>query len=260
MDEAAAEGAQHYTDANVGLTRLLLEAAGHAGVSTLVFASSVKAVGESNQIPWTEATPPQPVDPYGASKLAAESLLAEASRGGSLRTVSLRFPLLYGPGMRGNMLRLFQLVDRGVPLPFGRVRNQRSLLYVGNAAAAIEAAIRADAAGSGVFFVRDGRDVSTPELIRLIAAALRRPARLLPLPERLLHLAARGGDLLSRLGRVPLTTAALERLGGSLRVDDRLFRERTGFVPPFTLEQGLGHTAEWFRAGLGSLVVSGTQP
>lgn len=243
-ETAAAE----YTDANVGLTGLLLEAARAAGLEAFIFASSVKAVGESSAVPWHEGTPPAPVDPYGRSKLAAEALVAEAARTGGPRGLAIRFPLIYGPGMRANMLRLFQLVDRGLPLPFGGVENRRSLLFVGNAAAAIEAALRAPQAESGAYFVRDGQDVSSEALVRLIAAALGRRARLVPLPERLLRLAGHGGDLLSRVVPVPVTTAAVDRLLGSLQVDDTRFRRRTGFTPPFTLEQGLERTAAWYRA------------
>lgn len=245
MQEAAAA---EYTEANVGLTSLLLDGARAAGVETFVFASSVKAVGERGVAPWDESTPPAPVDAYGRSKLAAEALLAESARTGGPRGIALRFPLIYGPGMRANMLGLFQLVDRGLPLPFGGVENRRSLLFVGNAAAAIEAALRAPNAASGAYFVRDGQDVSSGTLVRLIAAALGRPARLVPLPERLLRLAGRGGDMLSRVAPVPVTTAAVDRLLGSLQVDDTLFRQRTGFTPPSTLEQGLALTAAWYRA------------
>jgi nucleoside-diphosphate-sugar epimerase len=147
----------------------------------------------------------------------------------------LRFPLVYGPGMKGNMLRLFALVGRGVPLPFGTVRNRRSLLYVGNLVAAVRSVLEQRPAGFRTFFVSDQRDVSLPELIRLIGGALGRPARLLPVPPAVLGLL--------------LPSAEAERLIGSLTVDGTGLTRATGYLPPFSVEQGLGATAEWFRGG-----------
>ncbi|TFG50838.1 MAG: NAD-dependent epimerase/dehydratase family protein, partial [Gemmatimonadales bacterium] len=150
-----------YRVANVELTRTMLQAAVGAGCSTFVLASSVKAVGERNDTPWNEESPAAPVDPYGVSKLEAEQLVVTEGARLGLRTVVLRFPLIYGPGMRANMLRLFHAVDRGIPLPIGAVANRRSLLFVGNAAASVGLALDRADAGSGLYFVSDGQDLST---------------------------------------------------------------------------------------------------
>jgi nucleoside-diphosphate-sugar epimerase len=189
---------------------------------------------------------PRPVDPYGVSKLEAEQVARDVAARRGLQTTVLRFPLVYGPGVRGNMLSLFQLVNRGVPLPLGRVRNRRSMLFVGNLAAAITAVLGAPATGFRVFFVADGTDVSTPELVRLIGAALGRKARLLPVPVVMFRAAGRVGDVLSRMAPLPLTSAAVDRLLGSLPVDASALGRTTGFRPPFSVEQGLRRTADWF--------------
>jgi UDP-glucose 4-epimerase len=112
----------------------------------------------------------------------------------------------------------------------------------------VEAVLASPAAAGETFFVSDGRSVSTPELVELIAAALGRRARLLPLPLRLLRLAARAGDVLARALPFPLTTAAVDRLTGSLEVDASRLTRVTGFVPPYTMEQGLAETAAWYRS------------
>ena len=230
---------------NVDGTRVLLEEATEAGVRTFAMASSVKAVGEvaANGQRFTEETVPHPTDPYGVSKWEAERVVSQFALRTGLRAVILRLPLVYGPGVGANMLRLLRLVDRGLPLPFGGIANRRSMIYVENVAAAFSHALR-NAAACGTFFVSDGIDLSTPDWIRAIADALGRPARLIPVPESLLRGIGKIGSAL----RAPIDTADLERLVGSLVVDPSAFTRRVGFVPPVTVEEGVRRMAEWYRS------------
>jgi nucleoside-diphosphate-sugar epimerase len=234
MRERAADPLAEFRQANTESTALLVREAAAAGVRSLVLASTVKAVGESNTIPWTEATPPAPVDPYGRSKLEAEVVVRAAYDRSDAAAAILRFPLVYGPGVGGNMLRLFRLVDRGSPLPFGAVGNRRSLLYVGNLVAAVRSVLEHRGAGTETYLVADGRDLSLPELIGMIGRALGKPARLFPVPERLL--------------RVVLPAAEAERLIGSLTVDGSKLSRVTGYRPPHSVEEGLRDTADWYRS------------
>jgi nucleoside-diphosphate-sugar epimerase len=247
MRESAADPLAEFRRTNVEGTRVLAAEAAAAGVRSFVLASSVKAMGEATEACWTEATPPCPADPYGVSKLEAEVALREVAAAAGMGHVVLRLPLVYGPGVKGNVLRLLRLVNRGVPLPLGGVRNRRSLAYVGNVAAAVHAVLQAPAAGGETFLVSDRHDLSTPELVRLIAKALGRPARLLPVPEGLFRAAGRAGDLLARVAPCPLTSAAVDRLLGSLCVDPSRLAASTGWSPPYTPEQGLREVAAWFR-------------
>ena len=161
----------------------LAEAAAAAGVRRFVFLSSVRVHGErSTGAPFTEASPLVAQDPYGRSKAEAERGLAALAAAGRLEPVILRPPLVYGPGARGNFARLVRLVARGVPLPLGAVRNRRSLIFVGNLVDAIVRSLDDPAAAGETFMVSDGEDVSTPELVRRIARALGKPARLVPVP------------------------------------------------------------------------------
>jgi len=242
------DGLSAYRQVNVEGTKVLLEEAVAAGVRDFVFVSSVKAMGEHSRIAWTEATQPCPSDAYGVTKLEAEHLVQEVAPRTGLRTVILRFPLVYGEGMRGNMLRLFQAIARGWPLPFRGVRNCRSYLYAGNAVAAIEAVLKCSAANGEIFLVSDGADLSTPELIRAVGAALGRRARLIPVPTVCLRLAARVGDLIGRVTDWPFTSESYERLLRSLVIDSSMVRKLCNYRPPFTVVQGLQRTAEWFRA------------
>jgi nucleoside-diphosphate-sugar epimerase len=238
-----------FRQVNVEGSLALFEAAAAAGVGRFVFASSVKAMGEATQgTPWTEATPARPLDPYGISKLEAErALLARAGQAGLPVTV-LRFPLVYGPGVRANLLRLLQRVEGGGALPLGGVHNRRSLLFVGNAAAAMAAVLEAPAAAGETLLVADAETVSTAELARRIGTAMGRPARLWWVPQRLLRAAGRAGDLLARRVPFPLTSAALDRLLGSLEVDASRLARVTGRALPYTLDEGIAETVAWYLA------------
>lgn len=248
MEEPQGDPLALYRAANVENTRRALEGAAAAGCRAFVFASSVKAVGERTTVPWTEDTPPAPADPYGVSKLEAERLVAEGGRRLGIRTVSIRFPAIYGPGMRANMLRLFGAVARGMPLPFGAIDNRRSLLFVGNAAAVLEVAMQRAGEGAPHYFVSDGQDVSTPELIRAIARAVGRRPRLIAVPPWLFRLAGRIGDRLAPWLPWPVTSTRVQRLMDSLQVDSSRIRVDLGFTPPYTLEAGMQETARWLAS------------
>lgn len=235
---------------NVHGTALLLEESVAAGATGFVFISSVKAVaGESERV-LTADTPPQPVDAYGESKLEAERLVRVVAIREGLHAPILRLPSVYGPGMKANMVTLFKVIDRGLPLPFGSVSNRRSFAYVGNTVAAIEALMTSPKAAHGTVYVSDDEDISTPELVRQIARALGRPARLVPVPARLLRAAAGTGGLLSRFPRFHFKGDSLAAVLGSLFVDTSSLRETTGFAPPISLEMGMFRAAEWYKARL----------
>lgn len=248
MRDTVVDPEAEYMHVNVVGTRNVLEAATAGGARHVVLLSSVKAIGESNLAPWTEDHPAAPVDAYGRSKLHAEQEALDFARRGLIRVSVLRLPLVYGPGARANVFRLLSLVERGWPLPLGSIRNRRSMIYLENAVAAIAALLFAPSQASGVYFASDGRDVSTPELVRMIAGALGKPARLLPLSPALLQAAGRVGDQLRRVVRFPLSSAEIERLTGTLALDTTRLAATTGFRPPVTVEEGWRRTAEWFKS------------
>lgn len=248
MREVAGDPLELYRAANVEVTRQALAGALRSACRLFVFASSVKAVGERTTTPWTEDTVPHPEDHYGRTKLEAEALVTAAGAAGSLRTRVLRLPLLYGPGMRGNMLRLFRAVDRGLPLPLGRIENRRSLAFTGNVVHALDLLVSREGGSATCYFVSDGQDYSSAELVQAIATALGRPARLFGIPPVVLRLVGRCGDVLARLGPWPVTSAATQRLSESLQVDIARIRRELGYVPPFSLAEGIAMTAGWFRS------------
>jgi nucleoside-diphosphate-sugar epimerase len=225
--------------ANVHVTRRLLAAAVDAGVRRVVFASTVKVYGDSTRPgrPFRAGDPPQPGDAYARSKAEAENILWQVCREHAIEGVVLRLPLTYGPGVKGNFLKLLEAVANGRRLPFAGVGNRRSLLYVGNAVSAIEAALRSPRCAGETLPIADAQAVSTPELITKIARSLGLTARLSRLPTSVLRA---GAALMGRRG-------ASLRLLGSLEVDGSRFGELASWTPPTTLDEGLAATAAWWR-------------
>ena len=235
--EDPAGAAAAYRAVNVEATRRLAEAAARAGVRRFVYMSSVKALGErSGAVPLRDGDTPAPKGPYGESKLEAERVLARIAGDSGMTAVALRPPLVYGPGVRANFLGLMRLVDRGVPLPLAGISNRRSLIGVANLADAAATAAAVPGPG-GAFLVADGPALSTEELVRAVAAALGRPARLFPVPAALARLA----------GALPGIGGAAARLTGSLAVDDGGFRAVYGWSPPVPFAEQLAATAAWYR-------------
>jgi nucleoside-diphosphate-sugar epimerase len=233
LDETSSNAFALYRAVNALGALKLAEAAAAVGIRRFVFLSSVRAHGARTvSAPFTEASPFAAEDPYGRSKAEAELGLTQLARGTQLEPVVLRPPLVYGAEARGNFARLVKLVARGIPLPFGAVRNRRSLVYVGNLVHAIMRSLDHPKAAGQAFLVSDGEDVSTPELIQRIARALDRPARLIALPPSLLRL---GGTLAGRKDDVG-------RLLDDLVVDSSHIRRALGWTPPYTLDQGLAET------------------
>lgn len=238
-DDAADPAAAHRSE-NRDATAALAEAAREAGVARCILMSSVKVLGEgATGRALTDADPTAPADPYATAKAEAEAALFAAA-GDATIAVALRPPLVYGPGVGANFARLMRLADAGAPLPLASVRNARSLIYVGNLADAVRAAASAPAepVSGRRFLVSDGEDLSTPEILRRLAAALGRPSRLLPAPPAALRIAARA------TGR----TALADRLLGDLIVDASGFRAAVGWRPPYTVDEGFAATAAAYAA------------
>lgn len=224
LRETEADPLVAFRRVNVEATRHLAAQAAATGVVRFVFLSSVGAL--------VAETDPDRASPYQRSKLEAEQALHEATADGAMMTVVLRPPLIYGPGAPGNFARLARLVAAGRPLPLASLANRRCLLFVGNLAEAVEAALACDATPAAPLALCDGEDVSTAELARRLGRACGRPARLLPCPPALLRLVGR------LLGR----GAAVEALTGSLTVSNAAIAQALGWSPRYSLDEGLALT------------------
>ncbi len=246
MRDDAGDPLAEFRRANVEATRILAEEAVATELRRFVLISSVKAVGEGNTEPWDEDVTAAPVDPYGVSKLEAERALLAVAGEGRLEASILRLPMAYGPGMKGNMLRLFGAVRRGIPLPFSAVRNSRSMVYSGNVAEAVECVLASGRAAGETFFVSDGDDRSTPALLADVGRAVGRRPRLLSVPVPLLRAAGMLGDIASALRPLPFGTDMVQRLTGSLTVDVDKLRRLTGYGPSTSFAEAIRRTGEWY--------------
>ena len=203
-----------------------------AGVRRFVFLSSIgAAVAETATAGGCRPTP------YQISKLHAERALSDALRKTDTELVIVRPPLVYGPGARGNLPRLIRLVDRGIPLPLASIRNRRSLVGLTNLCDLLLRCLERPEAAGETFSAAD-ETVSTPALVRRIAEALGRPARLWPCPPALLRMA---GWLTGR-------QAAVAGLVESLEVDARKARHVLGWSPATSMAEELARTAREWRS------------
>jgi nucleoside-diphosphate-sugar epimerase len=219
----------------------LARACASANVPRLVFMSSIGVCGEETRgRPFDETSPPAPRSLYAKSKHEAEQRVGEVAAKTGLRLTVLRPTLVYGPGNRGNFLRLLRLVGRGMPLPLAAVRNRRHFTYVGNLASAVEALL-APEAPSGLFIACDSEAFSTPQLVACLAAGMGRTAREFAVSPTVLSVVCRA------LGRADLA----RRLLGSLEADNARLRTRAGWSAA-PAEPALRATARWYAAELGS--------
>ncbi|HTV44403.1 MAG TPA: NAD-dependent epimerase/dehydratase family protein [Stellaceae bacterium] len=230
----AAEDANHEAEA----AAILARAAAAAGVGRLVHVSSIRAMGAATA-PGTRfrpGDPARPADPYGRAKLAIERALAAAARDCGLDLVILRPPLVHGPGVKGNLASLIRLVASGLPLPFARIDNRRSLIFLDSLLDLLAIACTHRAAPGRVLLARDPADLSTPELIGALAAGLGRAPRLVAVP----------AAALAALARLPALGPVLMRLTASLQADDEETRRVLGWSPRTTSEAGLAATARFY--------------
>jgi nucleoside-diphosphate-sugar epimerase len=228
MQDTAADPLAAFRAVNVEGTRRLAQQAQAAGVTRFVFVSSIKVNGEQTAPgrPFRAEDTPVPQDPYGISKYEAEQLLLGMP---ALQPVIVRPALVYGAGARGNLERLVRLLRRGLPLPLAAIRNRRAMLDVADLVDFLRAVVEQPAAAGRVFLLADAQAPSTPELIRQLAVADGRRARLWPFPPALLALAA----YLAGQG------AAWQRLAGSLEVDSAPARALPGWSPRADHEESL---------------------
>ncbi len=265
-----------YRMTNVDGTRRLAEQSAEFGVKRLVYLSSIKVNGEQTALgtPFrADVTPqgfprrdykgkgsfcddslvsplrsqqwcsnpfsvnkPSPKDPYGVSKWEAEQALWEVAARTDLEVVVVRPPLVYGPGVKGNLLYLIGMVARGLPLPLGAIHNQRSLVSLANLVDLLVCCIKHPAATGQTLLVSDGEDLSTPQLIQLLAQGMNKSPHLLPVPVSLVR--ATGAILGKR--------AEIDRLVGSLQVDSSKTNELLNWKPPVSVKDGIREMAQWY--------------
>jgi nucleoside-diphosphate-sugar epimerase len=216
---------------------LAFETAKHAkssGVKQFVLMSTAKVFGEStsDDNSWNENSDCNPKDAYGRSKLAAEKLIRNL-QDEKFKVAIVRSPLVYGPGVKANMFNLIKLADKLPILPFGGIKNKRSMVYVGNLVALLQRVILTDA--SGIFIAGNNSDVSTTELVQQICRSLSKKRLLFTVP----------GFFMKAAGLIK--PESVNRLTGSLVLDNKLTNASLDFNPPYSFEHGINEMVSWYK-------------
>jgi nucleoside-diphosphate-sugar epimerase len=240
MSKDQQQNLAEYRAINVALTEQVAKQAAKAGVKRLVFVSTVKVNGEKTVVgsPFRETDAPNPQDAYAQSKYEAEESLHKINAETGLKTIIVRLPLVYGPGVKANFLRLINLVGKGIPLPLNKVVNKRSLIYLGNLVDALMQCIKNENSSNQTFLVSDDHDISTRDLIVMIAAVFNKKPHLISLPV----------SILNKFGKLAGKTQEMERLTGSLVVDSAKIKVILGWKPPFSVEAGIRETVDWYKS------------
>lgn len=227
-----------YRRANTEGTVSLARQAADAGVKRFVFVSSIKVNGESTESgsPFKSDVSVAPTDPYGLSKFEAEQQLRLLSQETGMEVVIVRPPLVYGPGVKANFRAMMNWVSKGVPLPLRYTGNKRSFVFLQNLVDLLWHCTRHPNAPGNTFLVSDDNDVSTSELLEGMAAAMNKKAILVYVPRWLIE------GLTDLIGKKAISN----RLFGDLQVDISDTKKILGWVPPFSMEQGLAATAKAF--------------
>lgn len=224
---------------NVGITQAVLRGLTHGGPRRVVYMSSVKAITErTSSSPVTASTIPSPTTAYGESKLRAEDLVSRWSEDEHGDSVILRPPIVYGPGVKGNMRQLIRLADTPMPLPLGGIHNARSLISLDNLVDAVVAAVQVSNPGAIRLPLADPAPLSTTELVRRLREHLNRPSRLLPIP----------GSWLEGVARILGMSERVSKLTQDLVIANAGVQAALGWVPRQPTGEGLAAMVESYLA------------
>ena len=222
---------------NRDATLSLAKIAAKSKVKRFIFLSSVGVNGNKNSRPFTERDEPSPVADYAVSKYEAEQGLLSLSEEVDMDVVIVRPPLVYGPNAPGNFNILLRWIIKGVPLPFGLIKNKRSFIALDNLTDFIIHCINykdTPLACNQVFLVSDGEDVSTSQFLRKASKAVRSKTILLPIPVSILRF------ILRVVGKSNIA----ERLFDSLQIDNSKAKELLSWQPIITMDKQLKKIAK----------------
>lgn len=237
MHDTAADPLEEFRRTNTAGTLNLARQAASAGVRRFIYLSSIKVNGEHTQ-PEQAFTaidqPLLPTDPYAMSKQEAEQALRQLALETGMEVVIIRPPLVYGAGAKGNFKSMMHWINKGIPLPLGSIHNHRSIVALPNLIDLITTCIDHPAAANQTFLVSDGEDLSTTDLLLRLGDALGKPARLLPVPQKLLE------TTLNLFGK----QAIAQRLCGNLQIDMIRTQKILNWTPPISVDEALRQTAQ----------------
>ncbi|MDH5914599.1 SDR family oxidoreductase [Vibrio splendidus] len=229
-----------YREVNTRATVNLARSAVKSGVKRFIYLSSIKVNGESTSVhnPFLSSDSHSPIDDYGISKSEAEFGLINAAKNTGLDYVIIRPPLIYGEGVKANFESLMNLVDKGIPLPFGCINNNlRSLVSIGNLIDLLDVCISHPKAANEIFLVSDDHDISTSDLVEKMSQALGKKVFQIPIPIFLYKL----------LGKISNRQGVIDRLINSLHVDINHTKNTLNWTAPQSLDVGFKEVAEYIK-------------
>ncbi len=217
---------EDYFRINSNLALNVAKRAKKQGVKQFIFMSTVKVYGESTETgkPWNEESICKPLDPYGESKLDAEKKIRQIEDG-KFKLSIIRTSVVYGQGVKGNIIKLIKLVDKWPFLPFGGINNKRSMISIENLIALIKRLIEKEA--SGVFVASDGAAISSSELVNHISNNFDKKIRIFTIPKFIINIIKL------------IKPNIIKRLFGNLELDSSASYKRIDFIPPLKVEDGI---------------------
>ncbi|HRV32458.1 MAG TPA: NAD-dependent epimerase/dehydratase family protein [Candidatus Paceibacterota bacterium] len=224
---------EQYFKINRDLAYSVAKKAKNNGVKHFILLSTVKVYGEShcNNVIYDESSTCHPKDSYGRSKHEAEKLV-KSLEDINFKVAIVRSPLVYGPGVKANMLNLIKLVDKYKFLPFGCINNKRSMVYVNNLVELLKIIIEKKA--SGIFIAGDSKPLSTTEIIKYIARGLNKNVYLFKTP-----------ILIQKILKI-LFPKYINRIYGSFVVTNKNTNDKLKFNPPYSSESGFVEMVQWY--------------
>lgn len=222
-----------YFEVNFRKTKIFADIAKRYGIKHFIFISTIKAFGEFQNGILTEASPCKADnDPYGQSKLLAENYLKSIEDENFIVSI-IRPPLIYGPGVKGNLIKFLELADTLLPLPFKNVANKRTMIFLDNLVELLNTVIRKRI--SGLFLASDDNPISTEYLISEIRSNLDKPLNIFSLPSFLVSFFTL------------VKPELILRLFDSLEMDPKYSYERLGYKPPYSTEFGIKQMVDWYK-------------
>lgn len=227
-----------FREANTETTKVLVEEAINLGVKRIIFLSSIGVNGNHTEKfkPFSVYDTPMPSDYYAISKWEAEQKLWQISNKTNLEVVVIRAPLVYGPEVGGNFLRLLNLIHAGIPLPFAKVDNLKSFISIDNLIDLIFNCIEKSEAPGNTFLASDNHDISSTELINKLSFFMGKSPKLyyLPLP------------IIKLIGYLIRRKTEVNKFLCSLRIDNSITHKILGWKPPHSLNEGLEKMVHWY--------------
>ncbi len=230
-------GKEEIKSVNIEGTEKLCSDAARFGVKKIIFLSSAKVNGEKSQRPFKESDEEKPQDIYGWSKFEAENRIREICNNTSLDYVIIRPPLVYGPNVKANFLKLIKAVNKKIPLPFRGLDNKRSYIGIDNLIFFLKKCIENEAANNETFFISDDRDLSTMELVEIIGEKLKKKPRIFKLP----------GFSKEIIMFLPVLKNFYSKLADSFQVDISKAQDYLNWEPAISVEKGIEKTVLDFK-------------